>query len=77
MPLGSVSGRVASHREPVVIVSDKEADPRYVPIAALRGRDFVDGVGADGDRTGWSGRGAQRTPSSGATSRRATSNCCW
>ncbi|MBI3691044.1 MAG: ATPase, partial [Mycolicibacterium aromaticivorans] len=29
MPLGSgVSGWVASHREPVVIVSDKEADPR-------------------------------------------------
>jgi len=42
MPLGSgVSGWVASHREPVVIVSDKEADPRYVPIAALRGRDFT------------------------------------
>ncbi|AKK27003.1 GAF domain-containing sensor histidine kinase [Mycobacterium sp. EPa45] len=42
MPLGSgVSGWVASHREPVVIVSDKEADPRYVPIAALRGRDFA------------------------------------
>jgi two-component system, NarL family, sensor kinase len=42
MPLGSgVSGWVASHREPVVIVSDKEADPRYVPIAALRGKDFA------------------------------------
>lgn len=42
MPLGSgVSGWVASNREPVVIVSDKEADPRYVPIAALRGRDFT------------------------------------
>ncbi len=42
MPLGSgVSGWVASHREPVVIVDDKEADPRYVPIAALRGRDFT------------------------------------
>lgn len=42
MPLGAgVSGWVASHREPVVIVSDKEADPRYVPIAALRGRDFT------------------------------------
>lgn len=42
MPLGSgVSGWVAAHREPVVIVSDKEADPRYVPIAALRGRDFT------------------------------------
>lgn len=42
MALGSgVSGWVASHREPVVIVSDKEADPRYVPIAALRGEDFT------------------------------------
>ena len=42
MPLGSgVSGWVASHREPVVIISDKEADPRYVPVAALRGRDFT------------------------------------
>jgi len=42
MPLGSgVSGWVAIHREPVVIAHDKEADPRYVPIAALRGRDFT------------------------------------
>ena len=42
MPLGSgVSGWVASHREPVVIAHDKEADPRYLPIAALRGRDFT------------------------------------
>lgn len=42
MPLGSgVSGWVASHREPVVIVADKEADPRYVPFAALRGNDFT------------------------------------
>jgi two-component system NarL family sensor kinase len=42
LPLGSgVSGWVASHREPVVIVSDKEADPRYMPIAALRGEDFT------------------------------------
>ncbi len=42
LPLGSgVSGWVASHREPVVIVNDKEADPRYVPIAALRGSDFT------------------------------------
>ena len=42
LPLGSgVSGWVASHREPVVIVSDKEADPRYVPIAALRGEEFT------------------------------------
>lgn len=42
LPLGSgVSGWVATHREPVVIVSDKEADPRYMPIAALRGSDFT------------------------------------
>ena len=42
MPLGSgfrAGSRVTG--EPVVIVSDKEADPRYVPIAALRGRDFT------------------------------------
>ncbi len=42
LPLGSgVSGWVASHRQPVVIAHDKEADPRYVPIAALRGNDFT------------------------------------
>jgi signal transduction histidine kinase len=42
MPLGAgVSGWVASHREPVVIVADKESDPRYLPMAALRGRDFT------------------------------------
>jgi two-component system NarL family sensor kinase len=42
LPLGAgVSGWVASHREPVVIVADKEADPRYMPIAALRGEDFT------------------------------------
>ncbi len=42
LPLGSgITGWVAAHREPVVIVSDKEADPRYLPIAALRGRDFT------------------------------------
>lgn len=42
LPLGSgVSGWVASHREPVVIVCDKESDPRYMPIAALRGEDFT------------------------------------
>ena len=39
LPLGTgVTGWVASHREPAVIVEDKEADPRYVPIPALRGR---------------------------------------
>ncbi|OBK89354.1 GAF domain-containing sensor histidine kinase [Mycolicibacter sinensis] len=42
LPLGSgVSGWVASHREPVVISDNKEADPRYVPIESLRGRDFT------------------------------------
>ena len=42
LPLGAgVSGWVASHREPVVIAHDKEADPRYLPIAALRGKDFT------------------------------------
>jgi len=42
LPLGSgISGWVARHREPVVIVQDKEADPRYLPIQSLRGRDFT------------------------------------
>lgn len=42
LPLGSgVSGWVAAHREPVVIACDKEADPRYLPIAGLRGKDFT------------------------------------
>ncbi|NMO88972.1 GAF domain-containing sensor histidine kinase [Actinomycetospora sp. TBRC 11914] len=42
LPLGrGVSGWVASHREPVVIVEDKESDPRYVPIPALRGQDYT------------------------------------
>lgn len=42
LPLGSgVSGWVARHREAVVISDDKEADPRYVPIESLRGRDFT------------------------------------
>ncbi|TGD84822.1 GAF domain-containing protein [Mycolicibacterium sp. CH28] len=42
LPLGSgVSGWVASHREPVVIVNNKEDDPRYVPIESLRGSDFT------------------------------------
>ncbi|MCV7061748.1 GAF domain-containing protein, partial [Mycolicibacterium vaccae] len=38
--LGGV-GWVARHREPVVITHDKEADPRYLPIQSLRGRDFT------------------------------------
>ncbi|MBV9351388.1 MAG: GAF domain-containing sensor histidine kinase [Mycobacterium sp.] len=42
LPLGSgISGWVASHRKPVVISDDKEADPRYLPIQSLRGRDFT------------------------------------
>jgi two-component system NarL family sensor kinase len=42
LPLGSgISGWVASHREAVVIIDDKEADPRYLPIGSLRGRDFT------------------------------------
>ena len=42
LPLGSgVTGWVASRREPAVIVEDKESDPRYLPIPALRGTDFT------------------------------------
>ena len=42
LPLGhGVSGWVASHREPVVIVEDKESDPRYLPIPSLRGQEFT------------------------------------
>ncbi|HME50398.1 GAF domain-containing sensor histidine kinase [Mycobacterium sp.] len=42
LPLGSgISGWVASHREPVVISHNKEADPRYMPFQSLRGRDFT------------------------------------
>jgi two-component system, NarL family, sensor kinase len=36
-----VSGWVASHGEPVVLVDDKTADPRYRYIPALRGEDFT------------------------------------
>ena len=32
---------MASHREPVVITQDKEADPRYMPFESLRGKDFT------------------------------------
>ena len=36
LPLGhGISGWVASHREPVVIIEDKESDPRYLPIESL------------------------------------------
>jgi signal transduction histidine kinase len=42
LPLGEgVSGWVASHRQPVVISHDKEADPRYLPFESLRGSDFT------------------------------------
>ena len=42
LPLGQgISGWVASHREPVVISHDKEADPRYMPFESLRGADFT------------------------------------
>ncbi|MCH9640086.1 MAG: GAF domain-containing sensor histidine kinase [Actinomycetia bacterium] len=42
LPLGQgISGWVASQREPVVIVRDKESDPRYRPFESLRGRDFT------------------------------------
>ncbi|WP_343708557.1 GAF domain-containing sensor histidine kinase [Mycobacterium sp.] len=42
LPLGSgISGWVAKNRESVVITDDKEADPRYLPIQSLRGRDFT------------------------------------
>lgn len=42
LPLGQgVSGWVASHREPVVIIADKESDPRYRPFESLRGSDFT------------------------------------
>lgn len=36
-----VAGWVAAHREPVVIVQDKLADPRYKYIPELRGEDFT------------------------------------
>ncbi len=42
LPLGSgVTGWVARHHTPAVIVEDKESDPRYLPIPALRGTDFT------------------------------------
>ncbi|HEY0450438.1 GAF domain-containing sensor histidine kinase [Actinophytocola sp.] len=42
LPLGTgVTGWVASHRTPAVIVEHKEADPRYQPIPALRGSEFT------------------------------------
>jgi len=42
LPIGSgVTGWVAQRGEPAVIVDDKHADPRYLPIPALRGTDFT------------------------------------
>ncbi|BBZ26869.1 sensor histidine kinase [Mycolicibacterium madagascariense] len=42
LPLGQgVSGWVARVREPVVIIHDKEDDPRYLPFESLRGSDFT------------------------------------
>lgn len=42
LPLGiGVTGWVASHQQPAVIVHDKESDPRYQPIPALRGSEFT------------------------------------
>jgi two-component system, NarL family, sensor kinase len=42
LPLGQgISGWVASHREPVVIIENKESDPRYMPFQSLRGSDFT------------------------------------
>jgi signal transduction histidine kinase len=42
LPLGQgVSGWVARHRQPVVIIQDKESDPRYMPFESLRGSDFT------------------------------------
>ncbi|GAA1201840.1 GAF domain-containing sensor histidine kinase [Pseudonocardia alaniniphila] len=42
LPIGTgVAGWVAEHGRPAVIVDDKHADPRYVPIAALRGVDYT------------------------------------
>jgi signal transduction histidine kinase len=42
LPMDSgVTGWVARHREPAVIVERKESDPRYLPIPALRGTEFT------------------------------------
>jgi two-component system NarL family sensor kinase len=42
LPLGTgVTGWVASHQRPAVIVANKEADPRYRPIPLLRGSEFT------------------------------------
>lgn len=42
IPIGQgVSGWVSTHREPVVIADNKDADPRYMPFESLRGSDFT------------------------------------
>ncbi len=42
LPIGTgVTGWVAQRGVPAVIVDDKQADPRYLPIPALRGADFT------------------------------------
>lgn len=42
LPLGAgITGWVASHRRPVVIVEHKEADPRYRYFPQLRGQDYT------------------------------------
>jgi two-component system NarL family sensor kinase len=42
LPLGTgVTGWVAERGQPAVIVDDKHADPRYLPVPALRGADFT------------------------------------
>jgi signal transduction histidine kinase len=42
LPIGTgVTGWVASHHQPAVIVEHKETDPRYQPIPALRGSEFT------------------------------------
>ncbi|MGH3874147.1 MAG: GAF domain-containing sensor histidine kinase [Pseudonocardiaceae bacterium] len=42
LPVGAgVSGWVAAHCEPAVIIDDKRADPRYLYIPELRGEDFT------------------------------------
>ncbi|HEY2205620.1 MAG TPA: GAF domain-containing sensor histidine kinase [Pseudonocardia sp.] len=42
LPIGTgVTGWVAQHGKPAVIVDDKHTDPRYLPIRALRGREFT------------------------------------
>jgi two-component system NarL family sensor kinase len=42
LPIGTgVAGWVAEHGQSVVIVDDKQADARYLPIPALRGTDYT------------------------------------